>query len=346
MRSLSLRLALLFCLLPLSSCLKLLLKPNRDFERYTPPPAPDYSLASSWAALPQRCDAADAVPMKSTLRDAQDAAVADVFFVHPTTYYFPKAWNGDIRKKWLRKYTDRTTIRQQASVFNGSARIYAPRYRQATIYSFIDKEANGEKALALAYSDVRTAFRYYLEHYNQGRPFIIAGHSQGTDHATRLLHEFFENDPKLRRQLVAAYLIGFQVMKNEFTTIQPCADSLATGCFIAYNTSDTGKETTFFQPSIAVNPLTWTLDSLPAPASLNRGAVSLGFKHVHPHLTGAEIHHGQLWVKAPRFRGYPHFPPSGRKEIRHSRHIADYALFYMNIRLNVKARLRAWQQVH
>jgi hypothetical protein len=337
------RLLLLLALLPLTSCLKLLLKPNRDFEAYTPPPAPDYAQLSNWAALPQRCDAADAVPKKSKLRDQQDQAPADVFFVHPTTYYLPKAWNARLSKRWLNNYTDRSTIKRQASVFNATGRIYAPRYRQATIYSFMDKEPNGEKALALAYSDVRAAFQYYLTHYNQGRPFIIAGHSQGTEHASRLLRDFIENDPKLRRRFVVAYLIGFQIKKNEFKTIKPCADSLATDCFVGYNTSDTGKESTFFQPSVVVNPLTWTLDSIPAPASFNKGAVSLGFKNIHPGLTGAEIHHGQLWVDAPRFRGYPHFPPSGIKELRYSRHIADYALFYMNIRENSKARVRAWQ---
>ncbi|MBH8559725.1 DUF3089 domain-containing protein [Hymenobacter negativus] len=335
---------ILLLLLPLNGCIRLLLKPGRDFEKYTPPPAPDYAQASSWAALPTKKDSADAVPRHSTLRDEQATAAVDVFFIHPTTYYSPRHWNGDVRKKWLNKYTDRTTIKQQASVFNATGRIYAPRYRQATLFSFLDKEPNGEKALELAYSDVRSAFQYYLAHFNQGRAFIIASHSQGTDHATRLLHEFFDKPTPLRRQLVAAYLIGFQVKPNEFTTLKPCADSLATDCYVAYNTSDAGHESSMFQPSIAVNPLTWTLDSTLAPASLNRGAVSIRFKHVHPNFTDAQIHHGQLWVHAPRFKGFPHFPPSGKKKLRYSRHIADYALFYMNIRENSKARVRAWQK--
>jgi hypothetical protein len=338
------QLAFVLATVSLSSCIKLLLKPGRTFEKYTPAPAPDYAQASNWAALPTRRDSADAVPRHSTLRDAQATAAVDVFFVHPTTYYSPRNWNADVRKKGLNKYTDRSTIKQQASVFNATGRIYAPRYRQATLYSFLDKEPNGQKALELAYSDVRAAFQYYLAHYNQGRPFIIASHSQGTDHATRLLHEFFEKDPRLRRQLVAAYLIGFQVKPNEFLTLKPCADSLATDCFIAYNTSDAGKESSLFQPSVAVNPLTWTLDSLLAPASLNRGGVSIRFKQVHAHITDAQIHQGQLWVHAPRLKGFPHFPPSGRKALRYSRHIADYALFYMNIRENVNARVQAWQK--
>jgi alpha-beta hydrolase superfamily lysophospholipase len=76
--------------------------------------------------------------------------------------------------------------------------------------SWTKKLPTARPPVDLAYADVKAAFQYYLAHYNEGRPIIIAGHSQGTAHATRLLHEFFEHDPKLRRQLVAAYLIGIQ----------------------------------------------------------------------------------------------------------------------------------------
>jgi hypothetical protein len=338
----------LLAMLPLSGCLKVLLEPRRNFVAYTLGPAPNYELDSCWAALPTRRDSADAVPRTSGLRDEQAAAAADVFFVHPTTLYLPFAWNADLRKRWLNRYTDRSTIRQQASAFNAAARIYAPRYRQATLYTFLDIQAqkqipNGQEALDLAYGDVRAAFQYYLAHYNQRRPIIIAGHSQGTAHATRLLHEFFDHDPTLRRQLVAAYLVGFQVKPHEFQTIVPCPDSLATGCFISYNSVATGKESKLFQPSTVTNPLTWTLDTLLAPATLNRGGVGLDFKAIDPHPTSAQIHRGQLWITPPKTGKYPRFPPSGRPELRYSYHIADYALFYMNIRENAKARVRAWQ---
>ncbi len=331
-------------LLPLSSCLKLL-TPRHDFAYYTPPAAPSYAEARNWAALPTTCDAADAVPRKTTLRDAQATAEADVFFVHPTTYLRPKSWNADPARTRLNRFTDRSTIRNQASVFNAAARIYAPRYRQATLYSFFDStaEGNSRKALNLAYTDVRAAFQYYLTHYNQGRPIIIAGHSQGTDHAIRLLHEFFDHDPKLRRRLVAAYLIGFKVRANEYQTIRRCPDSLATGCFVSYNSVATGNDFEPFRNSAVTNPLTWTSDTLLAPASLNRGGVSQRFRHIDPHVTDAKIHQGLLWVTPPHKWGYPRFLLPGVWVMRHSYHIADYSLFYMNIRENAKARVRAWQ---
>ena len=336
------------CLLPLlillsfSSCLNVL-RPRHDFVDYTPAPGPDYAQDSLWAALPTRRDSADAVPKGSGLRDEQATAAADVFFIHPTTYYWRKTWNADLSEDRLNRYTDKTTIRHQATAFNAAGRIYAPRYRQATLYSFFDEETpNGQAALDLAYADVKAAFQYYLAHYNQGRPIIIAGHSQGTAHATRLLHEFFDNNSRLRRQLVAAYLIGYKVKPDEYQTIRPCADSLATGCFISYNSVATGNDFPPFHPFVATNPLTWKLDTLLAPAALNRGGVSMDFKHVDPQVTDAKSHQGLLWVTPPKPGGYPRFLLPGRPELRHSFHIADYSLFYMNIRENAQARVRAW----
>ncbi|MBD2767049.1 DUF3089 domain-containing protein [Hymenobacter sp. BT664] len=329
--------------LPLTSCLKLI-EPRRDFATYTPAAGPDYAQDSYWAALPTRRDSADAVPRNTHLRDEQASAVADVFFVHPTTFYRSQAWNADLAKPRLNRFTDRSTIRHQASAFNAAGRIYAPRYRQATLYSFFDEQTpNGQAALDLAYSDVKAAFRYYLAHYNQGRPIIIAGHSQGTAHATRLVHDFFDNDPGLRRQLVAAYLIGYKVKPDEYLSIRPCADSLATGCFVTYNAVAKGNEYPPFRGLAVTNPLTWTMDTLLASASLNRGGVSQAFKRIDPHVTDAKIHRGLLWVTPPKPGRYPRFLLPGRLELRHSFHIADYGLFYLNIRENAKARVRAWQ---
>ena len=331
-------------LLFFTSCLNLL-KPRRDFAAYTPAADPDYANDTCWAALPTRRDSADAVPRRSGLRDEQATAAADVFFVHPTTYYWRNAWNADLAKPRLNRFTDRSTIRHQASAFNAAGRIYAPRYRQATLYSFFDEQTpSGQAALDLAYTDVKAAFQYYLAHYNQGRPIVLAGHSQGTAHATRLLHEFFDHDPKLRRQLVAAYLIGFKVRPDEYQTIRPCPDSLATGCFVTYNSVAAGHDFPPFHPYAATNPLTWMLDTLLAPAALNRGGVGMDFKRLDPRVTTAQIHHGLLWVTPPKPGGYPRFLLPGRPELRHSFHIADYGLFYMNIRENAQARVRAWTQ--
>ncbi|RFP63911.1 DUF3089 domain-containing protein [Hymenobacter lapidiphilus] len=332
-------------LLGLGSCLKVI-KPSKDFGQYENPIAPDYAQEASWAALPTRRDSADAVPRNTPFKDRQATAAADVFYVHPTTYYWRKQWNASLANDRLNQFTDDDVIRNQASAFNAAARVYAPRYRQATLYSFFvdDQSTNGQKALDLAYSDVKLAFQYYLANYNQGRPIIIAGHSQGTVHATRLLHEFFDTDPQLRRKLVAAYLIGFKVKTDEYQTLRPCADSTQTGCYVAWNTVAWGNAYPPFENGVAVNPLTWTLDTLAAPARLNLGGVGQDFNRLDVGVVDAKIHQGLLWVHPAKPLGYPRFLLPGQPQLWHSFHISDYGLFYANIRQNAVARVRAWQE--
>jgi hypothetical protein len=326
-----------------SSCIKVI-KPSRDFDRYPVSIGPDYSRATNWAALPNRIDDADVVP-SNTLRDQQRTATADVFFVHPTTFYGRGTWNASLQNGKVNLFTDRATLRKQASAFNAAGQIYAPRYRQATLYAFFDEKGeDGKKALALAYSDVKAAFQYYLDHYNRGRPIIIASHSQGTVHATHLLHDFFDNNPRLRKQLVAAYLIGFHVKTNEYQTIQPCQDSTQTGCYVSWNAVEWGKDFPPFEGGVATNPLTWRTDTITAPATLNLGGVPQSFDRIDSHLVDAKVHNGLVWIHPPAVGGYPRFLLPGQPELRYSFHIAEYGLFYMNLRQNAVARVKAWRQ--
>lgn len=339
-----------FCLsalaaLPLTSCLSLI-KPGKEFARASTPEVPDYGMEDNWAALPDRRDSADAVPGNTLLRDAQRDAPADVFFVHPTTYYGNKRWNADLGDEKVNRFTDVSAIRKQASVFNGTARVYAPRYRQATLFSFFDeKNTDGQAALNLAYEDVKTSFQYFLEHYNRNRPIIIAGHSQGTYHAIRLLHEFFDQDPQLRKRLVAAYLVGFKVPPNEYQALRPCDDSTQTGCFVAWNTVEWGYDYVPFAGGVAVNPLTWTLDTATAPARLNLGSTPQSFDRLDKRVVDAKVHNGLVWIHPTTRTGYPRFLLPGRPELRRSFHIADYGLFYGNIRQNAAARVRAYRML-
>lgn len=328
----------------LCSCLNII-KPSREYTRCPTPPVPDYALSSSWAALPTRVDAADVVPSHSGLQDAQATASVDVFFVHPTTYLGRAGWNADLRDQKINHITDISTIRRQASVFNNVGRIYAPRYRQATLFSFFDEQTgNGNQAIDLAYEDVKAAFQYYLAHYNQSRPIILASHSQGTRHLTHLLHDFFDQSPVLRRQLVAAYLVGFNVPTNALQIVRPCEDSTQTGCYVAWNTVDWGQEYTPYQHSAVTNPLTWTRDTVTASASLNLGGVPYAFNSIDTAVVDAKVHNGLLWIHRPKPFGYPRFLLPGRPELSHSFHLDDYALFYMNIRQNAAARVRAYER--
>ncbi|NJN51129.1 MAG: DUF3089 domain-containing protein [Gammaproteobacteria bacterium] len=146
-----------------------MLEPDHAFVDAPAPTAPDYALPKHWAALPTREDLADTLPAADVV-DIQTTSPVDVFFVHPTTYYSSATWNQPLDDVTANAITDGAVMRGQASAFNSAGAIYAPRYRQATLYSFMDDSGNGEAALALAYSDVLAAFDYYVEHFNNGRP--------------------------------------------------------------------------------------------------------------------------------------------------------------------------------
>ncbi|RZJ61768.1 MAG: DUF3089 domain-containing protein [Hymenobacter sp.] len=330
----------------LSSCLTLI-KPVRSFSAAAAGPAPTYADATAWLALPGHASAALLHPPGLPAPAPADT-IADVFFVHPTTYFWRLGrWNAPMRLHRLGHYTARTTIRDQASIFAGVGRLYAPRYRQATLYTFFDKEnAASQLATELAYTDVKAAFQYYLAHYNRGRPFILAGHSQGGYHLTRLLHELVDNDPPLRKQLVAAYLLGCQAKPDEYQHLPALRDSLQTGGIIAWNTALRGTDYPPYHGLLATNPLTWTLDTTNVPAALNRGGVPLHFRRLDPHVTAAQVHNGLLWADDPHLSGYRRLHVPGLKALSVSYHLVDYNFFYLNVHENARARVRAWQKIH
>ncbi|MFQ5446747.1 MAG: DUF3089 domain-containing protein [Saprospiraceae bacterium] len=306
------------------------------------PPPPDYSKPESWAALPDRTDPADRTP-DTTFTDQQATAAADVFFLHPTTYtYKSNDWNGAVEDEKLNKKTDETTILHQASIFNGAGRVYAPRYRQAHLRSFFtDDKASAKEALDLAYEDLKAAFEYYLAHYNNGRPIIIATHSQGTTHGLRLVREFFDGKP-LQQQLVAAYLVGWPISKDAFETIPPCETRDQTGCFCSWRSFKYGhlpKRFTLGDTISVVNPLLWTTTHEQAPKSLNEGTVLSEYEKVYPKIADAKIENGLLWVHKPHFPGSILFN-------RKNYHVADYNLFWVNVRKNAQRRVAAFLSEH
>lgn len=309
------------------------------FLRYPEPPAPDYSDSENWAALPDKKDSADALPPDNRMKDGQQNASVDVFYIHPTLNFSGKSWNGDVNNKKLNKKVDIYPIRFQASAFNGSCKVYAPRYRQATLYSFTKHAGeNGKQALDLAYRDVKDAFLYYLRVYNHGRPFILASHSQGSRHAYHLLYELIQNNDTLLKQLVAAYVIGFRT-DTIYKNIPPCDSASQTGCLISWNTYKWGtvNSNEFLGSNYyCTNPLSWKRDSTLVPANINSGGLPRRYNRLDRGITDAKVQGGLLWIHRPKKRGYMH--------LGKNYHVSDYNLFYSNIRENVDLRIRSFFQ--
>ncbi len=178
---------------------------------------PDYSNLNYWAAHPWKWDPSDSVPQPLT-KDYRKDSVVDVFFIHPTTFtdFSDDRWNASIDDSVINSKTDYSSILYQASVFNEECSVFAPRYRQAHLKAFYNDDKEKDSiAFALAYRDVKNSFKYYLEHFNNGHPIIIASHSQGTLHAGKILKEFFEGS-LLKNRLVCAYIIGMPFQKIIF----------------------------------------------------------------------------------------------------------------------------------
>lgn len=298
---------------------------------------PDYRRLEYWAAHPDKWDPSDTVP--APLKTAPLEKVADVFFLHPTTLTGARVngiTNASIDDSVINYKTDYSAILYQASAFNERARIFAPRYRQAHIGMYAEPDSVSKyAAFNLAYDDIRKAFQHYLETENKGRPIIIASHSQGTTHATRLLKEFFDQQP-LSKQLVCAYLVGMGVKKNEYVSIPVCKDSSSTGCFVSWRTFrfdyNDGWATRNDTTIAVVNPITWKTTTEVADKSMQQGAVLYNMNRVYMNTQSAQVEGSAVWVSHPKFPGSFLYRSKNF-------HAGDINLFYVDVRKDVSRKI-------
>ena len=298
---------------------------------------PDYSDLNYWAAHPWKWDPSDSIP--APFRNEPRDSMVDVFFLHPTTYTSKKKMKGqnaEIDDAYTNAKTDYSSLLYQASVFNTQCRVFAPRYRQAHIETFFlkDKEKTAA-AFELAYEDLKLSFEYYLKTWNKGNPIIIAAHSQGSLLAERLLKDYFQDKP-LKNKLVVAYIIGWPVPKDYFSSLKMCEDSLQNGCLCSWRTLKKGFVPFYLKNekanSYVTNPLTWTTGNEYASRKMNKGSILTKFNTVYKQTTDAQSNNGLLYVNKPKF-------PWSFLYFARNYHIADINLYYLNIRENVHQRI-------
>ena len=304
--------------------------------------AADYSNPKEWAALPGREDTADELP-KNLPEDAavydEEELPVDVFFIYPTQYFEGEWWNASMDDKAINQVTDDYPMRLQASAFQMGGKLYAPRYRQAHIGVFTWQDSTSYAAIALAYADVKAAFQYYLNHWNDGRKIILAGHSQGSWHMRWLLQEFFDDQP-LQSKLVAAYGPGFDWYASDFNSIPECTAPDQVGCACSWMTYGGSYKPPWLgykkEDPICTHPITWDRSAPRNDQVKHAGAVLSNMKFAHEQALVATIDQGILSLAQPDV-------PFGKRLQRDNWHIGDINLFWMNIREN--ARLRAVQGI-
>jgi len=258
------------------------LDPKIPFQAYTPPKAPDYSQRASWRLLP-----ADPAKLDAA------APPVDVFFLSPTTYDGGEQWNAPINDRKSVPYFRRVVAPNYVGPFVRVGRIFAPSYRQASLYTLLTLREDAREARQFAYGDVREAFRYYLANDNDGRPFILVGVEQGGTLSARLLAEEIAPRPDVRDRLVVAYLIDTVVPADQ-PPIQPCVAKGQTGCVAAWASVREGEfdrgqalldralvwnaqgelVNLNGRPALCFNPLLGATTNEPAAARLNLGAVN------------------------------------------------------------------------
>ena len=282
----------------------------------------------------------------------------DVFLVCPTvnTQGNDNATMNDRYRKIFRY-----ALNQQQAVYAKTGRIFAPYYRQGSVYAYNIKEtAAREQVFNNAYMDVSAAFKYYIEHKNNGRPLIIAGFSQGADMCYRILEEYYGGDSdravSLRNNLIAVYAIGWAMtdeMLEKYPQIVPAKGETDTGVVVSFDCEDgtvtDTKIVPFGQKMISINPLNWKCDSKPASALLNKGCVTLDSKtgavtSAEKGKYGAYIDPNRGTLIVTGIKGTDKFNTLVGVLPEGSLHLYDYTFFFVNLQENVAKRTESFLQ--
>lgn len=294
--------------------------------------APDYADAANWAYLPKDLASTRAV----------------LFLVAPTVD-LGTAGNrnmdmGDAAMR--RKFVG--ALNMQRGIYDQTA-IFAPFYRQATLLAYRES-AKGDTAFDLAYADVRAAFVHFMQQ-RQGKPFVLAGFSQGAQMVKRLVMEFGADDD-FAQSFVAAYCIGWRLEAHElarYRHLKAAQGADDTGVMIFFSSEAEDVAESLFIPqgtkSIAINPLNWRTDATPADRSQNLGSRFTDYEgktvKFIPNLTGAYLDPVRGALKCPDI-GKDEYPgiifPNGVY------HIYDYQFFFENLKKNVADRIRTFEE--
>jgi len=310
-----------------------------SFEATAVPSAPDYSKPYYWAVLP--CQYPE--DLKEITGDYVEKS-ADVFFVYPTLLTDKKdsLWNADINRKDFREDVITRSVKFQASAFVKAGNLYVPFYRQSHYKIYVPPyNKQEEDSRMIAYQDVKAAFQYYLAHYNQGRPIILASHSQGSIMTAMLLKDFFDGTP-LQEQLVAAYIPGVKIQDKEFEQLKKMDTPLATGGYLSWNTYKRKNYPPtyekWYKGATTTNPVSW--DNASTTSFEQHLGVLNADGEIYPNALKLKVVDGLIWSSVPKI------PKRFLLSFVKNYHFADINLFWKDIEKNSVDRVMEWQRNH
>lgn len=221
------------------------------------PPAPDYSDDAMWHV---------------ELNDMGDGA--DIFYI-PSTWEFDRTTaDGRIchyADPSISKHHDDVEIEMKgvAEYMADGNNFYSPHYRHITLDSWatLNEDTINRRYHDVSFVDVRNAFDLYMNERNNGRPFILAGFSQGGKSVVELMKILTSEQ---REKLVAAYVLGYKVTPDDIAAapwINAARGADDTGVTICYNSV---SDVRYVKPVVSapnvmcINPVNWLTDATPA----------------------------------------------------------------------------------
>jgi len=332
------------------------LDPKIPFQIYAPPSEPNYKKAESWYLNP------------AIAHYYADPRKVDVFFVHATTYDGGKGWLGATDSNSIQEDVRQIQLPNYAAPFAIMGNIYAPKYRQASLYTQLTLRDDALEARTFAYRDVLASFEAFQKTRRGGKGFVIVGVEQGGLLAERLIHDVVNSDPAQRSQLVAAYLLETLAPEKEFgiagSWLNACSFRNQTGCVVAYLSvesdrpdkavqmlqkavewsSDDKLNATESDKGVCVNPLLGGSSTEPAESRRSMGATNAtGLEWgtepaLITHKVQAHCLGGLLFVDKP---SSPSFRDVGTWEDQ--RKVPPYNLFYGDLQGDIQARWQSFQ---
>lgn len=216
------------------------------------PPAPDYADSTQWYIVDRQGE-------------------ADLFYVISTetgdhmegddTCHYANTHDPFLRSRMAHE------MHAVDSFYSGRFNYFSPYYRQVSMQSWATEEMAISR-IPLAMGDCVRSFQYYIEHLNQGRPFLLAGYSQG---AYALLEIMRHMPDSVAQRMVAAYTIGYKVTSEDTAScrhLRPAEGAMDTGVTICFNSVKTPESEILIVSGgnlFCINPVNWRTDTVSAP---------------------------------------------------------------------------------
>jgi len=293
----------------------------------------DYSEVNNWLNIPEITKDVDLVYFYPTCYSPSSPSDLDL---------------GSIDNAGMRSGAA-AVFRQQASVFEEDCNLFAPFYRQlsGTYALTLSDEDNGTLFQYAASKDASDALDYYFEYFNQDRPFILAGHSQGSETLLYLLTGYFKNHPEYYKRMIAAYVIGYSVTSDVLSKnphLKFATGASDTGVIVSWNTEGPGNSgqhnAVLLSNAVSINPLNWKLDATKAEVSENLGSFSDG--QLGAGIGDAQIDLARGSVICTSVNPAKYSIPMPAIFGPECYHGWDYSFYYANIRANAKQRIAAF----